>query len=128
MAHDLILLWENDRVVARFLGSLLARGGFGVLEASGVEEAYRLCLERKPSLVLCDLASDSDDAFALLGAVRRDWEIGSTPFLILSVRSREEDVVRGFEAGCDDFVVKPFNARELLARIRRLLERSGNSR
>lgn len=124
MSDELILIAEDDPVTALFLRTLLTDKGYEVAQARDIEEAYRVFLERKPRLILGELASPSHDPFQLLRAVRRDWGHGETPFIILSLRNREEDIVRGFEEGADDYVVKPFNARELLARIRRLLERT----
>ena len=126
MPNELILLTESDPVTARFLHSLLTEDGYEVLAAATVESAYRLVLDRKPRLILGDLTSP-EDMYSLLRAVRRDCEVGNTPFVMLSVRNREEDVVRGFREGADDYVVKPFHARELLARVRRLLDRTEKS-
>jgi DNA-binding response OmpR family regulator len=123
MANELILLAESDPVTARFLRTLLTEKDYEVVEAADVEEAYRVFLDRKPALVLGELMMPATDPYQLLRAVRRDWSLGTTPFIILSLKSREEDIVRGFEEGADDYVIKPFNARELLARIRRLLDR-----
>jgi len=64
------------------------------------------------------------DGFMVLRSLRSSEELAGIPIVILSMRDREEDIVRGLEEGADDYVVKPFNARELLARIRKLLERS----
>ena len=60
----------------------------------------------------------------MLRRARTDVALGPTPLLILSMRDREEDIVRGLEDGADDYVIKPFNARELLARVRKLLDRA----
>ena len=128
MPDELILITESDPVTARYLRSLLTDEGYEVLEASTAEAAYRLVLERKPSLVLGELLTSPEETYTLLRAVRRDCEVGDTPFVMLSVRNREEDVVRGLTEGADDYVVKPFNARELLARVRRLLDRTGKRR
>jgi DNA-binding response OmpR family regulator len=127
MPDELILIAEGDPVTALFLRTLLTDKGYEVAEAGDIEEAYRVFLERKPRLIVGELTSPSHDPFQLLRAVRRDWGHGDTPFIILSVRNREEDIVRGFEEGADDYVVKPFNARELLARIRRLLNRTAGT-
>jgi DNA-binding response OmpR family regulator len=64
------------------------------------------------------------DGFGLLRAIREHDATRKIPVLILSMRDREDDIVRGFEDGADDYVVKPFNARELTARVRKLLDRS----
>ena len=120
----LILVQERDPVTARFLRSLLGAAGFAVAGAEGIEEAYGLFLSRRPSLVIASLAETSEDGLGLLRAVRRDSELGGTPYIVLSERTKEADIVLAFEAGADDYVVKPFHARELVARVRRCLERA----
>jgi DNA-binding response OmpR family regulator len=61
------------------------------------------------------------DGFEVLRAIRNDPRVAHLPVLILSMRDREEDIVRGLESGADEYVVKPFNAREFVARVRKLL-------
>jgi DNA-binding response OmpR family regulator len=65
------------------------------------------------------------DGFDIVRAIRGSRELSDVPIVILSMKDREEDIVRGLETGADDYVVKPFNARELLARVRKLLAREG---
>jgi DNA-binding response OmpR family regulator len=75
-----------------------------------------------PDLVVSDLVMPFRDGYEVLRAIRGDPRLKDTPVLILSMRDREEDIVRGFEQGADEYIVKPFNAREFLARVHRLLE------
>ena len=62
------------------------------------------------------------DGYEVLRAIRTDERLKKIPVLILSMRDHEEDIVRGFEQGADEYVVKPFNAREFISRVRKLLE------
>jgi DNA-binding response OmpR family regulator len=64
------------------------------------------------------------DGFGLLRAVRGDRRLKHIPVIILSMKDREDDIVRGLEQGADDYIVKPFNARELLARVKKQLSRA----
>jgi DNA-binding response OmpR family regulator len=119
-----ILIAEDDPVTARFLSSLLREDGYDVLLAADGEHAYELAREQRPDLILSDLVMPYRDGYAVLRALRSDEQLKRVPVLILSMLDGEEDIVRGLEQGADDYVVKPFNARELLVRIRKLLDRS----
>lgn len=128
MADVKILIAEDDPVTSRFVQSLLVDQGYHVLVAADGEHAVRLALNERPDLIITDLIMPYKDGFMVLRALRETEELASTPILILSMRDREEDIVRGLEEGADDYVIKPFNARELLARIRKQLQRSGGGR
>lgn len=117
-----ILVAEDDPVTRRFVVSLLEESGYEVLVAEDGEHAVATAISARPDLVVSDLVMPYRDGFEVLRAIRNDPRVASLPVLILSMRDREEDIVRGFEQGADEYVVKPFNARELVARVRRLLE------
>jgi DNA-binding response OmpR family regulator len=101
---------------------LLEERGYEVLVAEDGEHAVATAISAKPDLIVSDLVMPYRDGFEVLRAIRNDPRVGQTPVLILSMRDREEDVVRGFEHGADEYVVKPFNAREFVSRVRLLLE------
>ncbi len=121
MAGKRILVAEDDPVTARYLESLLADKGYDVLVANDGERAIDLALRFRPQLIISDLVMPYRDGFSLLRAIRLHERLSAVPVVILSMRDREEDIVRGLEDGADDYVIKPFNARELLARVRKLL-------
>ena len=75
-------------------------------------------------MVLGELVIPYRDRSSVLRAFRDDERLGNVPLVILSLRDREESVVHGLEEGADDYMVKPFNARELLVRIRKQLDRA----
>ena len=122
MSHERVLVAEDDPVTSRFLASLLDEKGYEVLTAEDGDHAYELAVRRHPDLIICDVVMPYRDGFEVLRAVRRDVRLASIPVVILSMRDREEDIVRGLEMGADDYVVKPFNARELVARVRKQLD------
>ena len=124
MSDDRILVAEDDPVTLRFVVSLLEEKGYEVYEASDGRSALELAAAHAPDLIVTDLVMPYRDGFGLLRAVREHEATRRIPVLILSMRDREDDIVRGFEDGADDYVVKPFNARELIARVRKLLDRS----
>ena len=117
-----ILVAEDDPVTRRFVVSLLEESGYEVLVAEDGEHAVATAISARPDLMVSDLVMPYRDGFEVLRAIRNDPRVASLPVLILSMRDREEDIVRGFEQGADEYVVKPFNARELVARVRKLLE------
>jgi DNA-binding response OmpR family regulator len=117
-----ILIVDDDPSIRQALTRELALAGYDAISAADGLEGKTLFEERRPDLVITDLAMPRADGFALLAAVRR---IDATPVLVLSVRGEEEDKVRALDLGADDYVTKPFSLRELLARVRAQLRRSG---
>lgn len=99
--------------VARLLGER-----WEVVTAGNGEEALRAIRARKPDLLLTDVMMPVLDGFELLRAVRADAALSELPVVMLSARAGEEARVSGLEAGADDYLVKPFSARELVARVR----------
>jgi len=120
-----ILVAEDDPVTCRFVVSLLEDRGYEVVIAEDGERAATAAVDVRPDLIVSDLVMPYRDGYELLRAVRNDERTKSTPLILLSMRDREEDIVRGLEQGADDYVVKPFNAREFLARVRKLLDAKG---
>ena len=117
-----ILVAEDDPVTRRFVVSLLEERGYEVLVAEDGEHAVSTAASATPDLIVSDLVMPYRDGYEVLRAIRNDARLKHTPVLILSMRDREEDIVRGFDQGADEYVVKPFNAREFLSRVRKLLE------
>ena len=121
-ATKTILVAEDDPVTRRFVVSLLEERGYQVLVAEDGEHAVSLAVSATPDLLVSDLVMPYRDGYEVLRAIRNDPRVAHLPVLILSMRDREDDIVRGFESGADEYVVKPFNAPEFIARVRKLLE------
>lgn len=117
-----ILVAEDDSVTRRFVVSLLTERGYDVLVAEDGEHAISTATTAQPDLIVSDLVMPYRDGYEVLRAIRADERLKHIPVLILSMRDHEEDIVRGFEQGADEYVVKPFNAREFVSRVRKLLE------
>jgi two-component system KDP operon response regulator KdpE len=115
-----VLVVDDEPQIRRFLRLGLEGHGYAVLEAASGEAALRAAVAAQPDLVVLDLGLPDREGFEVLGALR-EWS--RAPVFILSVRSREDEKVRAFELGADDYVVKPFGMPELLARIRAALRR-----
>ena len=116
-----ILVVEDDPSVAEVVGRYLQREGFTVQRASDGCQALGLAVAAMPDLVVLDLSLPGADGLEVL---RRLRALAPVPVVILTARGEEGDRVQGFELGADDYVVKPFSARELAARVRAVLRRS----
>lgn len=118
------LVADDDRVLADLVAFSLRREGFEVILAHDGEAALRRWAEELPDLMLLDLNMPKFDGFAVCRRVR---EQADTPIILLTVRGEEDDIVRGLELGADDYVVKPFSPRQLVARVQAVLRRAGKT-
>src|SRR5262249_7744131 len=115
-ARARILLADDNADMRAYVQRLLSPHWEVEAVADGVQ-ALAVASERVPDLVLADVMMPGLDGFALLRALRTDPRTRAVPILLLSARAGEESRVEGFEAGADDYLLKPFSARELLARV-----------
>lgn len=117
-----ILVIEDDAAIRRGLVDALRFSGYEVLEAATGAEGVNQGLRATVDLVLLDLVLPGIGGFEVLAAVRQARP--TLPVIVLTARGEEHDRVRGLRAGADDYVVKPFSIRELLARVEAVLRRS----
>ncbi|WP_299027880.1 response regulator transcription factor [uncultured Thermanaerothrix sp.] len=117
-----ILVVDDDPTLNELVQLNLERKGFSVYCAKDGEEALRLAYEIHPDLVILDIMMPRVDGYEVC---RRLRSLTDVPILFLTAKSRDTDVLRGFDAGADDYMRKPFSLRELEARVRALLKRSG---
>jgi two-component system, OmpR family, KDP operon response regulator KdpE len=115
-----ILIVDDEPQIRKFLRLGLESHGYAVLEAATADAALRTAVATPPELVVLDLGLPDREGFEVLGALR-EWS--RVPVIVLSVRSREDEKLRAFDLGADDYVVKPFGMAELLARIKAALRR-----
>jgi signal transduction histidine kinase len=111
-----VLLADDNADMRDYVGRLLA-GRYELTMANNGEEAYEKLLEVKPDLLLTDVMMPVLDGFGLLKKIRGNPATRSTPVIFLSARAGEEAKVEGLEAGADDYLIKPFSAKELIARV-----------
>lgn len=121
-APDLALIVEDDLAIRRGLVDALSGAGFATLEAGDGASGEALALDRPVRLVLLDLVLPRKDGLAVLRAIRAAKP--ALPVILITARGAEDDRVAGLRLGADDYVVKPFSIRELLARIEALLRRT----
>lgn len=119
-----ILIVEDEPAIRDMLAYALRKGDYAPLLAADAREAQERIAERVPDLILLDWMLPGTSGLELARRWRRDALTRDIPIIMLTARGEENDRVGGLEAGVDDYVVKPFSARELLARIRAVLRRS----
>jgi DNA-binding response OmpR family regulator len=117
-----ILVAEDDRAIRELLVHHLERDGFAAIEASDGPTALRVARDGA-DLLLVDVGLPGIDGFDIARTLRREGR--TTPLVIITARADEVDRVVGFELGADDYVIKPFSPREVVARVRAILRRSG---
>ena len=118
--HPLVLVVDDEPRIIRFVRINLEMEGFRVIEAADGLAALQQVREKMPDIVLLDVMMPEMDGFETLRMIR---EISSVPVIMLTVRSSEEDKVRGLDLGADDYITKPFSPRELISRVRAVLRR-----
>lgn len=122
MPRQKILTIEDDPAIRRGIVDALRFAGYEPLEASQAKQGLEMALSRQFDLLLLDLVLPGGDGLTILGQVRQLRP--TLPVIILTARGDENDRVRGLREGADDYVVKPFSVRELLARVEAVLRRS----
>jgi two-component system, OmpR family, KDP operon response regulator KdpE len=110
-----VLVIDDEVQIRRLLRVSLEKQGFTVFDAATGEDGLQMIMGKKPDIVLLDLGLPDTDGAHVLSRLRQ-WS--SVPVIILSVRNAEEDIVRLLDSGADDYLIKPFNTGELVARMR----------
>jgi two-component system alkaline phosphatase synthesis response regulator PhoP len=119
-----ILVVDDDPEIVRLLRAYLERAGYGVLTAYDGQTALHVMRRERPDLVVLDLMLPDLDGWQVTRIVRGDETLAPTPILMLTARVEDEDKIVGLELGADDYVTKPFNPREVMARVRAVLRRA----
>ena len=117
-----VLVVEDERKLRDFVRSYLERAGFTVLSTGSGAEAIEMATAASPDLVILDLGLPDVPGETVARELR---DAISTPILMLTAKSAEEDRIRGLELGADDYVTKPFSPRELVLRVQAILRRGG---
>ncbi|MES2090558.1 MAG: response regulator [Pseudomonadota bacterium] len=113
-----ILLVDDSKTELHVLSDLLIKRGYKVRTAENGEEALRRLQEEKPDLILMDVVMPGQNGFQLTRAITRDPAFADVPVIICSSKNQETDRVWGMRQGASDYVVKPVNPEELLAKIK----------
>ena len=119
-----IAIIEDDPGIRTVIRLALKGTGLGmVCEAERGDDGLELVVRERPSLVLLDLMLPGKDGLDVCREIRRTPSVATTPIVMLTAKSTEEDVVRGLELGADDYITKPFSKQVLIARIKAALRR-----
>ena len=125
MTTNTILLVEDDPDIREMLTFALSRAGFAVWEADTAEDAMLKLDGLMPGLAIVDWMLPGMSGVDLARRLRRDAHTAALPIIMLTARGEESDKLKSFDSGVDDYIVKPFSPRELIARVKALLRRSG---
>jgi two-component system, OmpR family, alkaline phosphatase synthesis response regulator PhoP len=123
MAKETILVVEDEEDIRELLKYNLEKEGYRVFGAATGEEGLRAVRDRRPDLILLDLMLPGLDGLEVCRRIRGEAQTQPLPIIMLTAKGEEADIVTGLELGADDYIVKPFSPRVLLARLRAALRR-----
>jgi DNA-binding response OmpR family regulator len=118
-----VLAADDDEDILELVVFRLERSGYTVLQARDGAEAFELAQASKPDLAVLDVMLPKMDGFELTRRLRENESTRRMPIILLTARTQEGDVERGFDAGADDYIRKPFSPQELRARVQAVLGR-----
>jgi two-component system response regulator RpaA len=119
-----ILVIDDDAAISELVAVNLEMAGYDVSQAEDGIKGQALALQLQPDLIMLDLMLPRVDGFTVCQRLRRDERTAEIPVLMLTALSQTQDKVEGFNAGADDYLTKPFEVEEMLARVRALLRRT----
>ena len=128
MVKQRILVVDDDREVVRLMRAYLEQAGYEVLVAHDGETALHTLRRERPDLLLLDLMLPDRDGYDITRIVRADALLSALPIIMLTARVDDTDKIVGLEMGADDYVTKPYNPREVVARVRARLRKVGGTR
>jgi DNA-binding response OmpR family regulator len=120
-----VLVVEDESAIASFVAAYLKNAGYGVRVAATGGDALRQLAAERPALIVLDLMLPDMDGIEICRRVRQDSDL---PVLMLTARDDDVDKIIGLEVGADDYLTKPFNPRELVARVKAILRRASSER
>ena len=118
-----ILVVDDDKSIIEIVRAYLEQAGYNVLTAENGTSAMKTLRNEKPDLLILDLMLPDRDGWDITSSIRHDKRLSAIPIIMLTARVDESDKIVGLELGADDYVTKPFNPREIVARVRALLRR-----
>jgi DNA-binding response OmpR family regulator len=121
--QPVVLAADDDEDILELIAFRLEHSGYTVLQARDGEEALDLARTSRPDLAVLDVMMPKIDGFEVTRRLREDDSTARMPIILLTARTQEADVQRGFDAGADDYIRKPFSPQELGARVQAILGR-----
>ena len=120
MAIQKVLVVDDSKTELMFMTDLLQKQGFAVKTAENADDAFKRLAEEKPDLILMDVVMPGQNGFQLTRAITRDPLYADVPIIMCTSKNQETDRVWGMRQGARDYIVKPVNATELMAKIKAL--------
>lgn len=118
-----VLVVDDDKSIVKLLSAYLEQSGYQTIPAYDGEMAVYILRRERPDLIILDLMMPKRDGWEVTSLVRADKTLAATPIILLTARVEDTDKIVGLELGADDYITKPFNAREVVARVKALLRR-----
>ena len=119
-----ILIIDDEKVILLGISAMMRRDGYQVLTASSGMEGLALIQENHPDLIISDVTMPPPNGFELRQILSRDPNTAPIPFIFVTARTSQDDKVLGLETGADDYITKPFDRAELMARVSAVLRRN----
>jgi CheY-like chemotaxis protein/phosphoribosyl 1,2-cyclic phosphodiesterase len=123
-----VLVCDDDDAIAKVLETALRRDGYEVLRARNGAEAVTLAAAEQPDLILLDVEMPEMDGFTACRTLRANPTLSSVPIVMLTARTEEQNILRGFDGGATDYITKPFSVAQVRARVRSWLTRAASER
>ncbi len=126
MAAKRVLVVDDESSIREMLRLALELADFACIEAADIHEAYRLITDNAPDIVLLDWMLPGGSGIELLRRLKKEEATQALPVIMLTAKTHEDNVIQGLDVGADDYITKPFAPKELIARMKAILRRSGS--
>lgn len=123
-ASKRVLIVDDEAPIREMIAVALEMAGYQCLEAENAQQAHALILDTKPDMVLLDWMMPGTSGIEFARRLRKDEITAEVPIIMLTAKADEDNKVKGLEAGVDDYIIKPFSPRELVARLKTVLRRA----
>lgn len=125
MSTETVLIVDDESAIRDMLRMALELADYRCIEAQDIQRAYQLIVDERPALVLLDWMLPGGSGLELMRRLKREELTRDMRIIMLTAKTAEDNVIQGLDVGADDYITKPFAPRELIARIKALLRRSG---
>ena len=125
MSGRKILIVDDEPSIRDMLRVALEMADYDCIEAGNAQDAHSLIIDEKPNLILLDWMMPGTSGIELARRLKRDEVTGSIPIIMLTAKGEEDNKIQGLDVGADDYITKPFSPRELVARLKAVLRRTG---
>ncbi|MDY0248486.1 MAG: phosphate regulon transcriptional regulator PhoB [Pseudomonas sp.] len=127
MTSKTVLIVDDEAPIREMIAVALQMAGYQCLEAEDAQTAHALIVDHQPDIILLDWMMPNVSGIELARRLKRESTSADIPIIMLTARSEEDNKIQGLEAGADDYITKPFSPRELIARLKAVLRRTGSA-